>query len=271
MTFYQTTKLIVFLLIPAVLIGLIFLIFAGQVGVYDSLYYISSPFFKIAGAAGGWLKTGSDFIFEFKSIRGEYERLREENSGLLSRLAETAEIKKENEVLKNQLGGNSAFLGQKTGFTGKKIIFGEIVGRSRSLNEKTIVINKGALSGVAENYPFVYGNFLVGRIVKVYANHSVVALIGDPSLKVSAVAQNSRAQGIVAIKNGVLIFGDVLKDKILNIGDLAVTLGFDGLPKGLILGEIAEVFNADNELFQSAAVKPLLDIFSIESGFVVVD
>ena len=271
MNFYQTTKLILFLLVPAVLIGLIFLIFAGQVGVYDSLYYISSPFFKVSSAAAGWFKIGGDFIFEFKSIRGEYERLKKENSELLSRLSESAEIKTENAVLKNQIEGHSAFFGQKSAAPERKFIFAEIIGRSRALNEKTIVINKGKQDGVAENQPFVYGNFFAGRAVKVYANHSVAALIGDPSLKISAVAQNYRAQGIVAVKNGALTFSDVSKSNVLVPGELVATLGFDGLPKGLILGEIAEVSNADNELFQSAAVKPLLDIWDLESGFVIVD
>lgn len=263
MNFYQTTKLIVFLLIPAVLIGLIFLIFTGQVGVYDTLYYISSPLLKITGSAGKWLASAGDFIFKFKSISGENERLKEENYALLSRLAEMGEIKNENAVLKNQLGqtGESA---------GKKSVFVEIIGRSFSLGEKTIVINKGKRDGVSEGAPFIYGKFMAAKILKVYAGYSVAALLGDPSLKISAVAQDSRAQGIVSEKNGVLTLGEVPKDKILVPGELVATLGFDGLPKGLILGEIAEISNADNELFQSAVIRPLLDVSGIESGFVII-
>lgn len=260
MNFSQTAKLVVFLVIPAVLIGLIFLIFAGQIGVYDALYYISSPLFKITGSAGQRLASAGDFIFEFRSIRGENERLKEENYALLSRLAEMGEVKNENAVLKNQLGQTGERAEEKS-------VFAEIIGRSFSLGEKTIMVNKGARDGVSAGAPFVYGKFLAAKILKVYDAYSVAAMLGDSSLKISAAAQDSRAQGIVSEKNGNLVFGEVPKDKILVPGELVVTLGFDGLPKGLILGEITEISNADNELFQSAVIRPLLDVSGIESGF----
>lgn len=152
----------------------------------------------------------------------------------------------------------------------KEVIPAEVVGRNLSLLEDTIVINAGIDRGVEPDFPVVTANGLVGHVTQVDITSSVVGLIMRS--KVSAIVQDSRAQGIVSWVNGRLFrlrFVDT--NSRVQEGDRVITSGLGGrYPKGIPIGEITDVLQEKRDpVFQSIYLKSLVNFVDLEEVFVL--
>jgi rod shape-determining protein MreC len=61
----------------------------------------------------------------------------------------------------------------------------------------------------------------------------------------------------------------VAQNEVIDIGEFVVSSGSDRVPKGLPIGKIESIDRSDNEIFQAANVKPLVDMQRLEIVFVV--
>ena len=152
----------------------------------------------------------------------------------------------------------------------KEVIPAEVVGRNLSLLEDTIVINAGIDRGVEPDFPVVTANGLVGHVIQVDMTSSVVGLLMRS--KVSAIVQDSRAQGIVSWVNGRLFrlrFVDT--NSRVQDGDRVITSGLGGrYPKGIPIGEVTDVLQEKRDpVFQSIYLKSLVNFVDLEEVFVL--
>jgi len=125
--------------------------------------------------------------------------------------------------------------------------------------------------------PLVSENNLIGVVVEVNQRNSVVEVITSPQSSIpAAVFKVNSTEKILGISEGEfgvrLQLKQIPQDAKINKGDLVVTSGKGGsLPQGLILGEITEVSQAQNEVYQQAKVSPLLSWEKLEKGLVILE
>lgn len=142
------------------------------------------------------------------------------------------------------------------------------IGLSRYLK-----IDQGLASGVKLGLPVVSNDNLVGRIVSVSEKSSKVQLLSDPDSKLAAFSQNleGKAKGVLIGQFGTeAIMDKILHEEKISVGDLVYTEGLeDFLPRGLILGRVAQVLVRENEIFKQAKISPNFDVRDLELVFVI--
>lgn len=197
-------------------------------------------------------------------VGAEIDRLRDENQRFLAALSGYEDIKKENELLRGQLGVSNGPL--LTLFEARVVSFDPLSAAS------FILIDKGARDGIVEGMPVIRpGNVLVGRVANVYEAFSHVSLLSASGNKVAVTSARHDASGVLAGAAGNLLLLELVqKNAPLAAGDLIVTSGLDAIyPKNLAVGWVTEVQSAEEDIFKRAYVRPAYAGFSHTQIFVI--
>lgn len=143
--------------------------------------------------------------------------------------------------------------------------------------EWTITIDKGSSKGVAVDMPVVASAGLVGHVIRVTPNSSVVQLIIDPD---SSVAGRLDASGETGLLEGEgqsdLRMGLVNADTPVEPDERVVTAGFrfNGefqslYPPNVLIGTVSHVLSEDNALEKFVTVQPAVDFSTLNVVLVV--
>lgn len=194
-----------------------------------------------------------DFAQVANDLQIEVERLSEVNAQLLS-------VKRENEILREQLG----FLERNK----YKYVMSNIISREDVLNvsEQTeaLIIDKGSKDGLFNGLAVVNEQgIIVGKIAETKDNSAKVYLVNSDKCKFAAtVLGQDRTSGIAQGSLGLVIkMGFIPQATVLKIGDMVVSSGLEqSVPRGLVIGKIIEIQKENNNLWQSATIEPILDI-----------
>jgi rod shape-determining protein MreC len=152
-----------------------------------------------------------------------------------------------------------------------------VIARDPSNILATIVLGVGTDDGVRVGHIVLSEQGLVGRVSEVGGNYSKVLLITDPSSTVSALVEGSRANGIVRGQYGdALIMDWILETEPVKPGDVVVTAGL-GLgeelrslyPRGLVIGKVLQLQNAEAAAYQRAIIAPAVDLRRLANVLVV--
>ena len=149
---------------------------------------------------------------------------------------------------------------------------GDVVGQDPNPYLRYITINVGQADGVAVGMPVVTGGaVLVGRVAETGLHTSKVQLITDPGSNVAAMLQQSRATGLVVGQpDGSLRMLYIPQEDTVQVGDVVLTSGLGGaFPRGLVLGQVAQVVKQDFALFQEAVIHPAVDYRRVELTLVI--
>lgn len=207
------------------------------------------------------LSKGLSGVFEFKNLQNENRVLKKKAEELTLQLINYREAYLENQRLKELL----AF---KKGLAHPSIC-AQVIGKDMSSFSSSLLINKGLDEGIKLDMPVVANLGLVGRVSEVGRHMSRVALITDPNLKVSAIAQTTRDVGVIEGYTGGLCrmkYIDVNAKLLKN--DIVLTLGHGKLyPKGYPIGIIVSYKKDFNRLYHIAIVKPFTDFSKLEEVF----
>jgi rod shape-determining protein MreC len=134
-----------------------------------------------------------------------------------------------------------------------------------------LVIDKGSNSGLARNMTVISTSGLVGRIVKVRRDASLVRRIVDPGYRVSALTQRTRAVGILGSGiDGRLVMEWVSPNAEVVPGDTVISSGLGSItPKGVLIGRVSEVSQRPESFSVSLEVEPFVDFRLLEEVFVI--
>ncbi len=178
------------------------------------------------------------------------------------------EVERENELLRQLLNytrSNPQFNYQPT----------TVVGRSTGIDPTNLLyfiyVDVGARQGVAQSMPVITERGLVGRITAVGGNSAQVLLLIDPGSAVNAIIQNSRATGLVRGNiDGTIMMERIPPNETVNPGDLALTSGLGGnFPAKLVIGQVTEVTQRDQDMFQTARIRPTVDFGKLETMLII--
>ncbi|MGL5655693.1 MAG: rod shape-determining protein MreC [Fusobacteriaceae bacterium] len=133
---------------------------------------------------------------------------------------------------------------------------------------KNFTINLGEEEKIKKNMVAVIGNNLVGKVVSVSQDHSIVETINSEDFNISVI-NDLQVLGIVKGNEDdprKLIFIPSVSDENVNIGDTIYTSGVsDVYPKGLIVGKIISK-SKEEEMF---SVEPSVDVSKLTEVIII--
>jgi rod shape-determining protein MreC len=136
-----------------------------------------------------------------------------------------------------------------------------VVGDSSSAFARSLIIHAGRAHGVVVNSIVVVPEGLLGRVVRVGSQTSLVLTLLDLNSRIPVLVQRSRERGIAAGINGKKLHLEFVS-KVADIQeeDLIVTSGVGGgFPKGLVVGRVEGLASGESDLFRQVTVGPVVD------------
>lgn len=200
----------------------------------------------------------------------EFSRVSEENKRLSQILIETSvnlalieEAKLENERLRSVLGFQPS--------PSYSLLPAEVISVVGDYIPVAVVINRGLNDSLTIDMPVINQLGLLGRIIEVSNETSVVQLLTDPTSRVAARIVESREMGIIKYlgSQGMILDNFPIQGTIKS-GDQIISSGLGGIyPSGLYVGEVTEVEKVELEPFYRVSVKPAVNFYSIEELFIL--
>lgn len=210
-------------------------------------------------------------IHEIVVLEKEYKILEEKLKDYEYMQRSNAEIRKENERLKEQLGFASNYE--------YKNIAAQIIGRDVDAIFSGITIDKGTKNGIRKGMPVIAvqnGNVsVVGKVVTVGLTTSQVMPIYDLKCNISGRIENTRDVGIVSgtgsayspLKMRYIRKRDAVG---LNFGDIVITSGENGnYMKNIPIGRISKINVLDYDSNLDIELDPIIDFSRLETVLVV--
>lgn len=194
-----------------------------------------------------------DIIFSYEDIIAENENLKKENMTLKLEKIREDKIYEENERLLKLLAMKESSL-YRGELKFARVSFTDV----NNINNK-IYIDLGKEDNVKVNMIAVYGEYLVGKISKVYDNYSELELITNPNSIVSVRSEND----ILGIargsdeENGLLYFQPSIYEDNLTVGNEILTSGMSDIyPEGIKIGKIEKVNDKESYTYKMIILKP---------------
>ncbi len=146
-----------------------------------------------------------------------------------------------------------------------------VISRDTTNRVKIITVNKGSDHGLAEEMPVITHLGMVGRIVRVSPSVSKVLLINDVRSAIDCIVQKTRDPLVLEGANSPNLKASYLAvDSKVSNGDVVISSGLGGIfPKGLVVGRLENIFEAPDQLFLTATVKPAADIRRAEEVIIL--
>lgn len=233
------------------------------------------PFQVAAERVAAPFEDGYRWLDGLFTARSEAERLRKENDVLRQQAARIELATRENARLKALLAfrDGPSFPG---GYDG---VAAAVIGRPAGAFSQAVVIAAGSNDGVRRNDPVVTQDGLVGLVTRVSARTARVTLLTDDRSAVSAVDAGTEAAGVVRhgrAARSTLVLDRVPKEDVVRVGDTVVTAGWrvgqlsSLYPRGIPIGRVTSVGQADTDLYKQVLVEPFADFRSLDSVLVLV-
>ena len=225
------------------------------------------PLFGLAGTAQRLPITAADAVLPRRELLRQLETFRHDNEQLRAQASQAAAMARENEQLR------ALFSWQRQ--TPWNLKLANVVMRDPANWWHTVQIDLGRRDGVRENLPVLTAAGLVGRVSSVSYTHAQVVLIGDPNCKVSAIVENpARDMGVISpggpLDNSFVELSYLSGNANLQAGQNVTTSGLGGVfPKGIPIGQIADVRPVEFGLYTEARVKLAVNVGSLEQVWVL--
>jgi rod shape-determining protein MreC len=201
---------------------------------------------------------------DWKNVRAENRRLREEVQELRVQSLRVSETDDENRRLRRLLA-----LQEQLPLT---TLSGEIIAREWGGWIRSLTVNRGRGDNVPRLTAVISPNGLIGRVVDVRPGASIVQVLTDPTSTVGAHVLRTRTPGIVeGDPRGTLRFKFMARDgAAIQNGDVLVTAGQGGLfPRGIPIGTVRSIDNRGAALFHYAELTPAVDFARVDEVLLV--
>lgn len=237
--------------------------------IFVALHYsqLSAP---IEGGLRGLTNTASKAVYRTTSvfdfvpniftskqkIQSAYDELLAKHQDNLVDRVELESLRNENTELREQLSFESADAFLRLG--------ADTIGKNIDPSGSTILVNRGSVDGVVVGSPAIAGSgILVGTVVEVYADSSLVQLINDRQSRIAATIINQeKSIGVVEGGFGISItMRFIPQNELIRPGDTVITSGLQsGVPRDLLIGTVEVVEKKPQEPFQEAVLRPLYNL-----------
>lgn len=186
-----------------------------------------------------------------------YDDLEEENALLRQRLAELEG--RVEQLPDDQLELEQLLLATELDFVGDvPRVTARVISDRRTGLERIVELDRGSADGIEEDMPVVTGEGLVGRVVMVTGNRTIIRLITDPRLSVGVISRQTGGLGVTSgAGDGQSIVVDIEAASldVVSSGDVFETSGFDRsrYPGGIPVGRVVVDEDRDVRTIEVAA------------------
>lgn len=225
---------------------------------------LQSEISTTARELSGYLESSADV----RALREQNQELESLANQLMVENVRLKEVERENESLRQLLNytrNNPQFTYETT----------SVIGRSIGVDPTNLLyfvyVDAGARNGVALGMPVITERGLVGRVTAVGPNSAQVLMLIDPASAVNAIIQNSRVTGVAKGNiDGTVSLERIPPTEKVNPGDIVLTSGLGGnFPDKLVIGQVTEVTQRDQDMFQTARIRPTVDFGKLETMMII--
>lgn len=252
--------------VAAVCLVLLTLQMRGHVaGASDALALVTTPVQSVLARVNRVTVGLWSTYRDWKNVRAENRRLREESQALRVAALRVTETVEENRRLRRLLALKESMP--------LATLSGEIIAREWGGWVRSLTVNRGRADRVARLTAVIGPDGLIGRVVDVRPGASIVQVLTDPTSTVGAHAVRTRTQGIVEGEpRGTVRFKYMARDGSgIQVGDLVVTSGAGGLfPRGIPVGRVRAIDDRGSALFHYAQLTPAVDFARIDEVLLIV-
>ncbi len=146
-------------------------------------------------------------------------------------------------------------------------VIAEVIGYSMIPTQHTVLLNKGRRDGLLDHTVIMDAEGLVGRVIELHADTTLVMLLTDANSRVAGTVERSRDLGLVVGQGwNRCAFLHLEADADIQAGDRLLTAGLEGsLPKGLPLGIVTRIVRDETSGSARADVVPSAHLSRLET------
>ncbi len=177
--------------------------------------------------------------------------------------------------MKRQISSYESVLGVKESHQDWEMTPATIIARDSADLFYSFTLNKGSSDGIEVNDPVISGQYLVGRVERVWSTGCTVKTILDPSVNVSAEESNTNEQGVLSTdialsREGKCRLTGLERTTVVSKGGIVQTSGAgEFFPQGILIGTVEDVKNNTYDISAYAVVKPGIDIGAVHDVFII--
>lgn len=217
----------------------------------------------------GWVDKQYSGVENYFHLKAENKRLAEENNAL------------RNMLLSNYSGPDTTrtfhldSLVRDTAGRIRKYTWlpAKVINNSISAQTNYITLERGSNQGVKKGMAVVAaGNSIVGSVVSVSENYSIVMSLLHRNSKVSSMLKKDNNAGILEWDGKdplVLTLRNIPKSSKVVKGDTVLTSQYSGFPFGLLVGRISSIDADPSSNFFTLKVRPITNFSAIQYVYLV--
>jgi rod shape-determining protein MreC len=154
-----------------------------------------------------------------------------------------------------------------------KLLSAEVIAKSVIQARNFATLNVGEKDGVREGMPVITERGLVGRIIGLSPNYSIVQLLLDRDTRLSVMTLRGRNEGMLTwdyTGGRHMLLRQIEAVRPQPKQDTIVTSGYSELfPPNINVGTIASIEQEEGSLFYKIVVTPAVDFATLDEAFVV--
>ena len=223
----------------------------------------------VENGVGDIISNSFEFITNISNVKKENEQLRATNNELQTK-----------SILNNTLIRQNKNMESMRKFSNKTAKYNYIGAGVTGLNNNSFsdgyIINIGEDKGIKKGIVAMTGDGLVGKILSVGSNQSIVQCLFNQDIAVAASVEGVKStDGIVkGYQNENEKFLAKIQGLSLNSnikkGNVIITSGLGGIyPGGITIGKVLSVQEDKSKIIKNAIINPSVDFTKIEEVFIV--
>ncbi|MBI3124525.1 MAG: rod shape-determining protein MreC [Ignavibacteriales bacterium] len=190
------------------------------------------------------------------------EELKLENAKISLQLSKLKKVAAENEELRAMINMRDT--------SSSPLISVRIVSKLITKIQGNFIVNRGYSSGLVKGMPVINHQGLVGLIMDVAEDYSVVRTLQNSSLNIAVTLQRSNVDGILSFDGRDLVIKNIPTTYDVKIGDRIETSDFSSLfPPSVPVGVVLKKETNELGLLHSLTVKPFAAIEATNNLFVI--
>lgn len=209
---------------------------------------VASAFVRGVRDAGGTVVSVPQLTRENATLREQIGRLSSQNARLTEQLAQDRAAAAVDPLTTAFPNGVQA----------------RVIGFPPEDESRVVTIDQGSRAGIKQDDGVVAAEGVVGRIAQVGPFSSTVLLVTDYTCRIPAIVSNGRWWAIAQGNLTSVRLQYVSQDASLRPGDVVVTGNGRSFSSGVPIGTIVEVDRNDAALYQSAVIKPAVELGALD-------
>jgi len=224
---------------------------------------------SLFSSIGNWFSDRWNFFTSMNQLHHENQRLLSEIDRLEAQLAQQLH-------LQEQVRNYAELLNMRLLYDDYAMLGADVISHNPSNWSSTVIINRGANDGISVGMAVIASGGFAGRIESVGPNYSVVAMLIEDAVAVSAQSRRTGELGIVRgdvnlSSYGLLRMNYITETADINIGDEIITSSISSMfPPGILIGRVEEVGTVVGGM-RYAIIRPAVDFSSVTSVLIITD